>query len=170
LNYSELIDALNDATGFDLFRISVAIDKMLGDPKRVNELKQHLVKGQEIEYFDRVENRAVKATITEFKRTRLAVKNIDDGVGWNIRYYSVNINKVDTNISPASSKKGLDRNEVKVGDRVGFLDGDNAEQYGEIVRLNPKSVTLNCNGAKWRVGYSFLFNIIGPDIDALEHK
>jgi hypothetical protein len=74
---------------------------------------------------------------------------------------------VDTNISAQNKKQGLDRNEVKVGERVGFLDKNNNECYGSIIRLNPKSVTINCDTAQWRVGYSFLFKVLSPEYDAL---
>ena len=87
MNYSEVIDALNNATGFDLFRVSAAIDKMLDDPKRIIELKQHLRTGQEIEYFEPDENTIVKACIIEFKRTRVRIKRIDNGANWTIPYY-----------------------------------------------------------------------------------
>lgn len=167
MNYSEIIRVLDHATGFDLFRIKVAIEKMLDDPDRIIDLKQNLRKGQEIEYFDPGENRVIKAIVVDFKRKRVSVDNVDDGERWNIPYYYININGIDTIISSSSSKQGLDRNEVKVGDKVGFIDDDNIEQYGDVVRLNQKTVTLNCDGAKWRVSYEFLFKIIDPDIELL---
>ncbi|NQY65543.1 MAG: hypothetical protein HRT38_17890 [Alteromonadaceae bacterium] len=167
MNYSEVIDALNNATGFDLFRIKTAIERMLDDPKRILELKQNLTIGQEIQYFEPDENRNIKASVTKFNRTRVSVKNIPDGAIWTIPYYFININEIDTNISNTNKKAGLGRNEVKVKDKVGFIDRNNVERYGEIVRLNQQTVTLNCSGDKWRVHYSFLFKVINPDIDAL---
>lgn len=167
MNYYDIIGALDNATGFDLFRISVAINRMLEDPKRIEQLKHQLKIGQEIEYFEPNENRIIKATVVKFKRTKVSIKNIDDGTSWTIPYYFININGIDTNISRAHKKSGLDRNEVKVGDKVGFIDGDNIDRYGDIVRLNPKSVTLHCDGHKWRVAYEFLFNVLNPDVDVL---
>ena len=78
MNYSEVIDALNNATGFDLFRIKTAIEQMLDAPKRIAELKNNLTVGQEIEYFEPDENRIIKASVTKFNRTRVSVKNIVD--------------------------------------------------------------------------------------------
>ncbi len=170
MNYSDIINALDSATGFDLFRVKVAIDRMLDDPNRILELKKNLKKGQEVEYFDPDKNRTVKAEVVDFKRTRVAVKHINDGARWDIPYYFININEVDTTISKSGDKPGLDRNEVKVGDKVGFIDSENIEHYGDIVRLNPKTVTLNCDGNKWRVSYHFLFKVLGPDIDFLPAK
>ncbi len=81
-------------------------------------------------------------------------------VNWTIPYFYININNIDTDIYKSGQEYGLDKNEVKVGDNVGFVDKNNVERYGEIVRLNQKTVTLNCDGDKWRVSYKFLFKII----------
>ncbi|MEM7793548.1 MAG: hypothetical protein AAF579_03730 [Cyanobacteria bacterium P01_C01_bin.118] len=62
-------------------------------------------------------------------------------------------------------KEGLGRNEVAVGDHVGFFDRDGNERYGNVIRLNQKTVTLDCNNQKWRVAYSFLFKVIDLDVD-----
>ncbi len=167
MNYSDIVNALNDASSFDLFRIESAIRRMLDDPQRILEVKKQLRKGQEIEYFEPEQNRTVKATILEFKRTKVLVRNIDDGVRWTIPYYFINVQEIDTTIVGAGSRQGLDRNEEKVGDRVGFLDRDNNEQYGDVTRLNQKTVTVNCGRATWRVSYNLLFKVLAPDIDAL---
>lgn len=167
MDYSEIINTLNNASGFELFRIKSAIERMLDDPKGIAEIKKQLRINQEIEYFDPGENRIIKATVAAFKRTRVAVVHIEDDARWNIPYYFINLQKSNTDIIAQHKETGLQRNEVKVGDKVGFLDRDNGEQYGDVIRLNPKTVTVNCRGTQWRVAYSFLFKIITPDIDAL---
>ena len=168
MNYSDIIKTLNNATSFDLFRIRAAIDKMLEDPKYIIEAKKYLRIGQEIEYFEPSLNKLIKAIIKEFKRTKVLVKNIEDQRSWFIPYYYINLHAIDVDIIGSSNnKEGLDRNEVKVGDTVGFRDRDNNERYGEIIRLNQKSVTLDCGGSKWRVAYVFLFKVLAPAIDVL---
>lgn len=167
MNYSEIITTLNNASGFELFRIKSAIQRMLEDPKCIAEIKQQLRINQAIEYFDPSENRIIKATITALKRTKVSVVHIEDNASWNIPYYFVNLQKSNTDITSHHKETGLQRNEVKVGDKVGFLDRNNMEQYGDVIRLNPKTVTIRCRNTQWRVAYSFLFKIISPDIDAL---
>jgi hypothetical protein len=54
-----------------------------------------------------------------------------------------------------------------VGDKVGFITRDNIEQYGEVIRLNQKTVTLACNEGRWRVSYGLLFKIVSPGIDVI---
>jgi len=160
LNYSDIVKELENATGFDLFRLRVAIDRMLDDPEKITALKGNLRTGQEVEYFLPEENRVIKAVVTGIKRTRVNVKNISDGRSWSIPYYYINIHGVDTDISGAGKHRGLGRNEVKVGDMVGFVDKTGQERHGKIIRLNTKSVTLDCG---WRVGYGLLFKIFEQD-------
>ena len=42
MDYSEIINTLNKASGFELFRIKSAIEQMLDDPNSIAEIKQHL--------------------------------------------------------------------------------------------------------------------------------
>ena len=163
MNYSEIVRAIDNATGFDLYRLYVAIGRMLDDPKRITEVKRRLHPGDEVEYFDQAENRIVRARLIKFQRTRVLVENLDDHAQWNIPYYALNIHQTDTTITE-HVKEGLGRNEVSVGDHVGFFDRDGNERYGQVVRLNPKTVTLDCGESKWRVAYSFLFKVF--DLEA----
>jgi hypothetical protein len=50
-------------------------------------------------------------------------------------------------------KQGLGRNELAVGDVVGFVDREQRQRPGKIVRLNDKTVTLNCGNQQWRIVY-----------------
>lgn len=170
MNYSDIVKALDSATGFDLYRLSNAIRRMLDDPGRITEVKRRLHPGDQVEYFDTSENRIVKARLLKFQRTRVLVENIEDKVEWNIPYYALNIHGADTSIAE-NVKEGLGRNEVSVGDRVGFFDRDGNERYGQVKRLNQKTVTLDCGGSKWRVAYSFLFKVVdlgAEQVDVLD--
>jgi hypothetical protein len=160
MDYSHLLEELEQASLFDLYRLHVAIGHQLDDPKRILAIRRQLKPGQEITYFDDRENRLVKATVISLKRTRLLVESCHDGQQWNIPFHFVNLEGVDTDIKP-SSRQGLDRNQLKVGDQVGFHDRQNYERYGEIIRLNQKTATLLVDRTtKWRVAYSLLFPII----------
>ena len=159
MDYTQLLNELEQASLFDIYRLKAGMSKMLDQPDRINAIKRRLHIGMEITYFDERENRLIPAVIEEINRTRLGVRNRDDGKGWNIFYCTVNIDGVDTDIHAHQNQ--VDRNKLKVGDLVGFHDKKQQEQYGEIVRLNPKTVTIHTKfGTKWRVAYSFLFKIM----------
>lgn len=167
MNYSDIVNQLNNANGFDLYRLNVAIGKMLEDPKHMAQLKARVTPGQQVEYFDHQSNSLRQATLLKFKRKWVVVKNLDDGKIWELPYYVINLHNADADIYANNAKPGIDRNELKVGDIVGFRDYDNNEIYGTVQRLNQKTATLNCNGAKWLVGYQLLLKVYGPDQDYL---
>jgi len=132
MNFSKIINELNSASLFELFRLSSAIRDQLEDPKRLRLIKDFLKTGQTISYFDASDNRLVNATVVELKRTKALVKNITDRKLWNIAYYLINIGNIDTNIN-SSQKNGTN---VRVGDKVCFKDKKGNELFGEIIKLN----------------------------------
>jgi hypothetical protein len=164
VNYSEIVRVLDRATGFDLYRLYVAIGRMLEDPKRVTEVKRRIHAGDEVEYFDVAENRIVQARVIKFQRTRVLVENLHDQERWSIPYYAINIHGADASIAE-HVQEGLGRNEVAVGDVVGFFGRDGHERYGKIIRLNQKTVTLDCDDGKWRVSYKSLFRVVNLEAE-----
>jgi hypothetical protein len=159
MDYTQLLNELEQASLFDLHRLQAGIEKMLDQPDKLAAIKRHLQPGMAITYFEERENRLIPATVEEIQRTNLVVRNTEDGRRWKIRLCMVNLDRVDTDIH--SQQGQVDRNKLKVGDLVGFHDKNQQEQYGEVVRLNPKTVTILTKfGIKWRVTYSFLFKVM----------
>ena len=159
MDYTQLFYELQQASLFDLYRLKSGINKILDQPDRITAIKRQLRIGQEVTYFAEDENRLVAAIVEDIQRTRLSVRNKDDGKLWIIRFYMVNIDNVDTDIHSQHGK--LDRNQLKVGDTVGYYDRQQQERYGKVVRLNQKTATVNITtGETWRVAYSFLFNVM----------
>jgi hypothetical protein len=164
MDYSKIVDDLKQASLFDLYRLGVAINQQLDNPQRLDEIKKRLNPGRMIYYFDPVENRLIEAKIIRLKRTQLLVKNVLDQKEWIIPVYWVNLDGENTDII-APSKKGLDKSQLKVGEIVGFLDKQNNDVHGEIVRLNQKTVTIRTHmNTEWRVGYRWLYLVIDGDL------
>ena len=92
----------------------------------------------------------------KIRRTRVLVQNLHDQAKWTIPLYFVNLDKVETDIIN-SSKEGLDKTQLKVADMVGFLDKEQNDLHGEIIRLNQKTATImTSTRGRWRVAYEFL--------------
>lgn len=71
---------------------------------------------------------------------------------------------------PISPKVGSHstRESWRIGDQVGFLDRNNNEIHGKIVRLNAKTASLTTShGVRWTVGYSYLFPILETSASAV---
>ncbi len=164
MNYSRIIDDLNSASLFDLFRLYVAINQQLDDPKRIDQVKSRLRPGMKIKFFSWDKNRLLEGIVIKLNRTQCEVRCHDDQLVWNVRYCSINLDEVETDILVSTASKGISRTQLRVGDLVGFCDRQNREKYGQVIALNQKTASILVNEReKWRVAYSFLFPIIEGD-------
>lgn len=132
MDYSQIIDALHHASGFDLYRLRTAIDNMIDDPKRLIEIRARLRLGQQVQWFDTGRNRLCEGTLINIKQTRAIVSSQKEGKRWDIPLCAINIHQVDTQIESQRTVAGLTKNEIQIGERVGFIDGDGIERSGEV--------------------------------------
>ena len=161
MDYTSIIEGLRVASLFDLFRLRAALTMQLEDPERIEQVRARLRPGMLITYFDEVQNRLVSASVIELRRTRLLIENQHDKERWSIPFGAVNIEEVETDLRAAAAPQGLERSRLKVGDAVGFRDRQNQDRYGQVLALNPKTVTiLTRDQQRWRVAYQFLFPVI----------
>jgi hypothetical protein len=79
-----------------------------------------------------------------------------------ISYAAINVDGVDVQIRE-NKAQGLGRNEVAIGDTVGFVDREKNQHIGKIIRLNDKTVSLQCAGTQWRVAYAYLHRVVDAD-------
>lgn len=146
---------------FELSRLRCAISKVLDDPVRNEAIKNHIKIGMKITYFSSDKNDLIEATVVDIRTTRASVVNVVDGIKWNIQLYLINLEGIDTSITPKKSSGGLDRNSLKVGDHVGWNSKLGYELYGIVEKLNPKKALIRLdNCEQWTVSYSLLFLII----------
>ena len=62
-----------------------------------------------------------------------------------IPYAAINLDGADVRIRE-KPRQGLGRNELAIGDRVGFVGRDQQARSGRVVRLDDKTVPLDCAG------------------------
>jgi len=159
MNFSETIASLNSASAFELYRLRAAIDRVLDHPGWVDAVRSRLRIGQSVEYFDPPTNRSHPGQILELRRKQAVVLDLATQKRWLISYVAINLDGADVEIRE-QPKQGLGRNEVAIGDLVGFVDRDHQQRSGRIVRLNDKTVTLICGPQQWRVAYGLLHRVV----------
>ncbi|MBE2257758.1 MAG: hypothetical protein IAE88_02810 [Rhodobacteraceae bacterium] len=159
MNFSDVLKQLNQASAFELFRMRAAINRVLEQPTWVAAIRARLRVGQTVEYFDSEANAACQALILELRRKQVLVVEVATEKRWLIPYAAINLDGADVQIRE-HARRGLGRNEVAVGEVVGFLDREQRERSGQIARLNDKTVTLLCGGQRWRVSYALLHRIV----------
>ena len=159
--FNRAVELINDLTAYQLYRLQAHIEVLLEEPTRLKPVARTIVPKCEIEYFCRRENRCVPAIVDKVNRTTVDVTNVQDGGKWRIELAAVNTGSTEVYAQPRSSSRQLSRHDLSVGQIVGFQDRGHQDRFGTIVRLNQKTVTLECEfGTKWRVGYSLLFFVL----------
>ncbi len=159
MNFSAVLEALNSASAFELYRLRVAINRKLDDPKWIEAIRWRLRVGQEIEYFSGHDNAVRRARIVEFRRKQADVLDLGDGKRWLIDFCTINVDGMDVHVREQVAT-GLGRNEVAVGQTLGFVDREGNERSGVVLRLNDKTVTMQVGRQQWRVAYQFLHHVV----------
>lgn len=163
MNYSEVIKSLSNASAFDLYRMRAAINRVLDEPRWMQSVQVRLKVGQDVEYFDPQANLLRRGKVLEMRRKQAVVLDMIDARRWLISYAAINLDGSDVQIRE-SKTQGLGRNEVAIGDVVGFVDRDQNQRTGKIIRLNDKTVSLQCGGVQWRVAYAYLHRVVDGDV------
>ncbi len=158
MNYDLVLSELQQASNFELFRLQAAINTLLDDPDRLNTIKQRQRPGMDISYFHEQENRLRSAKLLEVRKTRAAIQDTATNKHWSIPLYQINLENSDTHLTP--KRQGLDRLSLCIDDRVGFRGKDNEEQFGTVIKLNPKRAKIQVGDTLWSVPYAMLFSII----------
>jgi hypothetical protein len=159
MNYTDILASLNKASAFDLFRISAAIDRVLSQPRWMAAIQSQLRVGMAIEYFDPQANRAFKGQLLEMRRKQAVVQDLATQKRWLISYAAINLAGTDVEIRE-QPKQGLSRQSLAVGDFVGFIDREQQQRRGQVIRLNDKTVTIQIGHQQWRVAYGLLHWVV----------
>lgn len=163
MNYSEILESLQQASSFDLYRLNTAIYRQLESTERIQAIRGQLHVGQEVEIFNKDDNKAEMAIIRKFNPTSVAITLVADQARWRVPYYWINLEGVNVNVRN-TAKRGIDKNALSIGDAVGFRSREGHEIYGKVIRVNPKTVTLKTAKGEWRVAYSLLFPVVDSSV------
>ena len=167
MDFTHIINQLEDASLFDLYRLNAAIKSELEDPKRIRDIKKSLHIGQEIAWFNPSTNNLEQAILRKVNKTRCEVENLSDGEFWVIPYAAINLEHTDVDIE-SHQKVGIKKSALKVGDIVSFLDKRNNIQYAKVLKLNPKTAgVITMEKQEWRVSYSALRKSLDIEGDIL---
>lgn len=169
IEYDQLVAFLKQASLFEIYRLSAALQNELEDPQRLAKINHKIKEGDLVEYFDSKTNGFIKANVVQKALKYVIVRHVEDGRRWRIPLYWLKIDGREFVFERTT--RGLSKNAVKIGDFVGFYHQNYGEDIvGRVERLNPKTVSLLTPGKKrWRVPYQLLYPIIdGEQIETLQ--
>ncbi|WP_341318195.1 hypothetical protein WN982_24220 [Paraburkholderia sp. IMGN_8] len=160
----DILDSLRQAPSAELYRLYLAIGKMLDDPRRILEVRQRLHLGMEVSYIggDPLAPPS-HGTVVELRQTQAVIQDNQSLQRWSVLYAAVISDTASgPTHAPASPPPRAQREEFFIGDTVGFTDKHLSERVGIIVRLNAKtaSIAVNDSEGHWRVSYALLRKIV----------
>ena len=158
LDVRELMDALQHACDLDLLRLRTAIDHLLQSSTRILAVRQHLNVGQQVHFWNLRDNRTQQGRITKFKSDQLLILAENPVQYWWVPYAAI---QLDPRQAPLPEPpKPMGRSDFALGDTVSFEGRDLIQHLGSIVRINPKTATVSCDGHEWRVSFALLRHVV----------
>ena len=168
MDYSKLLEHLQQSSAYDLYRLHSVLEHMLDDPNRIFRIKKAIHPGDIIEYYDCDAHREVKARVLSFQRSRLLVENLDDQKKFNIPYLAVNTATLDK--TEHDRPNTPQRTNIQIGQMLAFNDSEGVQQSGEVIELGTHCATLETAQGIWRVNYAQLFPCNNEDIKESNHR
>ena len=160
----DILDSLWQAPSAELYRLYLAIGKMLDDPRRILEIRQRLHLGMAVNYIgNNPLGPPAQGTIVELRQTQAVIQDSTTRRRWGVLYAAIipETSSAQPHVEP-TPPPGTQREEFFIGDTVGFTDKHLSERVGIIVRLNAKtaSIAVNDTDGHWRVSYALLRKIV----------
>lgn len=159
----DILDTLRQAPSADLYRLYLAIGKMLDDPRRILEVRQRLHLGMAVSYIaDNPLGPLSQGTIAELRHTQAVIQDSQSRRRWAIPYAAIVPDSTAPIRPEPVSPPRAQREEFFIGDTVGFTDQHLNERVGTIVRLNVKTASIAVTDPEghWRVSYGLLRHIV----------
>jgi hypothetical protein len=161
-----LLEALQHASNLQLFQLNSVIERMLGDPKRIVQVRKELHMGQTVRFMDWRDGRMRVGKIIAMKDTQLTVHEDGTRSSWTVPYTAVQppapgAARPAAAAPEASPAPRAGRNDFRCGEKVAFEDKHLNTVVGTIVRINQRTATIDPgDGMTWRVGFALLRHVV----------
>lgn len=165
---SRLLDALRNGPSLDLYELSVAIDQMLSDPRRILDVRRHLHLGAQVMYFDHRRGALAPGRVVQMHPTQISVQDDARRNVSKLPYAAIVPPGSGSGPGPGQDSRAAapppppraDIGSFKPGDTVSFSDKHLRERVGTITRINTKTCSVLCEGEQWRVSPGLLRKLI----------
>ncbi len=162
-DFQTIINKLQELSPYQLYRLSIWIDNEINRPQKIQEMRNKFKIRDRLQWFDRQDNNCKNCIVLKKNRTQVFIQS-EDSARWNIPYYFLNLENIQT-ILPISHTK-LTKNDFSVGEDVEF-NHDGNQYVGKIVRLNTKTAPIRVaeHSGLWRVTYHCLSKLIDSKVN-----
>ena len=138
---------------------------MLGDPRRVLQVRKDLHMGQTVRFMDWRDGQMRTGKIIAMKDTQLTIHEDGARSSWAVPYTAVEppaqgAHQAAHAPEPPPAPRAT-RNDFRCGEKVAFEDKHLNTVVGTIVRINQRTATIDPgDGTSWRVGFGLLRHVV----------
>nr|WP_297358077.1 hypothetical protein [uncultured Caldimonas sp.] len=160
-----LIDALNKATSLELYQLAALVERLMTDPRRIVAIRKDLHLGQVVRFYEARHDKLLQGRIIDLRDTSLTVQGTEFRGEWKLPYAAIEPPQQPGVKAPAEppappSAPRPTRADFSRGDKVSFTDRHLQVHVGTITRCNPKTASVDSDGAAWSVPYGALRHVL----------
>jgi hypothetical protein len=163
-----LIDALNRASGLELFQLSTIVERMLADPRRIIAVRVNMHLGQTVRFLDWRDGQMRNGRVVALKDTQVTLHEEGTRREWKLPYAAVEPPTASSTVARDASPQAFapqppkpGRGDFRCGEKVSFEDRYLQTQVGTVIRINQRTATIDTgNGHTWRVGFQLLRHVL----------
>lgn len=164
-----MIEALEEASSFQLYQLKALIEGMLADPRRGIAARASLHLGQPVQFVDFRDGQTRRSKIIAMRDTQATVLEEGTKRTWKIPclamqgYHDAGRHEEQGAYEPPPEpvRATTHTRDLQRGDTVTFKDRDGRNITGVIVRINQRTATLGTgDGATWRVPFHVLRHVL----------
>jgi hypothetical protein len=143
-----ILDKLRHAPSLDLYEPSLTVDRLLADPVRILEIRKLLHLGARVKFFHHQTNALAAGIVVELRQKEVPVQLEGTRSQWWLPYTAITVEPAqrapESVFGPAAPVE--DAIDFRVGGTVGFTDKYFRERVGTVIRINDKSISIDCDG------------------------
>ena len=164
-----MIEALEDASSFQLYQLKALIEGMLADPRRGIAARANLHLGQPVQFVDFRDGQMRRGKIIAMRDTQATVLEEGTKRNWKIPclamqgYHGTERRDEQAAYEPPPEpvRTTTHTRDFQRGDTATFDDREGRNITGVIVRINQRTATLaTSDGATWRVPFHVLRHVL----------
>lgn len=159
-----LIEAMNNATSLELYQLTALLERLMTDPRRIVAIRKELHLGQLVRFYDARHDSMRLGQVVAMRDAHLIVRGTEVHGEWKLPYAAIEPPrpgvKLEPTPAPAPSAPKPTRADFSRGDKVSFTDRHLQIHVGIVTRCNPKTASVDSDGAAWSVPYGALRRVI----------
>jgi hypothetical protein len=143
-----------------LYQISLAIRQLIADPQRIIAIRSRLHPGARVMFFHYQAHTIAAGTVVAFRPTEVEIQDEATRKQRWLPYAAIAHDPQQHTHEPVIHIQARPAVNFQLSGTLGFADKYLLEHVGTVQRVNGKTLSVECDGVRWRVSPQLLRKII----------